>query len=223
MNDTKARILGTSSDLFRRNGYTGTGLKQVATEARAPFGSIYHFFPGGKQQLGEEVIRTSGEEYARLVFSILDAHPDILEGIEVAFRLAGETLVTTDYADACPIATVALEVASTNEVLRVATADVFTSWIDSGSALLRSRGFGDADARRLILGFVTSLEGAFVLARALRSTEPLDAAGATVLAAARACLPHVSEKASPDTLCYSPAGCDGGHTPKVEEIPAGSS
>ncbi|OUS79941.1 TetR/AcrR family transcriptional regulator [Rhodococcus sp. NCIMB 12038] len=188
MNDTKARILGTSSDLFRRNGYTGTGLKQVATEARAPFGSIYHFFPGGKQQLGEEVIRTSGEEYARLVFSILDAHPDILEGIEVGFRLAGETLVATDYADACPIATVALEVASTNEVLRVATADVFTSWIDSGSALLRARGFGEADARRLILGFVTSLEGAFVLARALRSTEPLDAAGATVLAAARACL-----------------------------------
>jgi len=189
VNDTKARILGTSSDLFRRNGYTGTGLKQVATEARAPFGSIYHFFPGGKQQLGEEVIRTSGEEYARLVFSILDAHSDILEGIEVGFRLAGETLVATDYADACPIATVALEVASTNEVLRVATADVFTSWIDSGSALLRARGFGEADARRLILGFVTSLEGAFVLARALRSTEPLDAAGATVLAAARACLP----------------------------------
>ena len=189
MNDTKARILGTSSDLFRRNGYTGTGLKQVATEARAPFGSIYHFFPGGKQQLGEEVIRTSGEEYARLVFSVLDAHSDILEGIEVGFRLAGETLVATDYADACPIATVALEVASTNEVLRVATADVFTSWIDSGSALLRARGFGEADARRLILGFVTSLEGAFVLARALRSTEPLDAAGATVLAAARACLP----------------------------------
>ncbi|MGW4333264.1 TetR/AcrR family transcriptional regulator [Rhodococcus koreensis] len=189
MNDTKARILGTSSDLFRRNGYTGTGLKQVATEARAPFGSIYHFFPGGKQQLGEEVIRTSGEEYARLVFSILETHPDILEGIEVGFRLAGETLVATDYADACPIATVALEVASTNEVLRVATADVFTSWIDSGSALLRARGFGEADARRLILGFVTSLEGAFVLARALRSTEPLDAAGATVLAAARACLP----------------------------------
>ncbi|UOT05570.1 TetR/AcrR family transcriptional regulator [Rhodococcus opacus] len=189
MNDTKARILGTSSDLFRRNGYTGTGLKQVAAEARAPFGSIYHFFPGGKQQLGEEVIRSSGEEYARLVFSILDAYPDILEGIEVGFQLAGETLVATDYADACPIATVALEVASTNEVLRVATADVFTSWIDSGSALLRARGFAETDARRLILGFVTSLEGAFVLARALRSTEPLDAAGATVLAAARACLP----------------------------------
>lgn len=157
--------------------------------ARAPFGSIYHFFPGGKQQLGEEVIRSSGEEYARLVFSILDAYPDILEGIEVGFQLAGETLVATDYADACPIATVALEVASTNEVLRVATADVFTSWIDSGSALLRARGFAETDARRLILGFVTSLEGAFVLARALRSTEPLDAAGATVLAAARACLP----------------------------------
>ncbi|WP_455410071.1 TetR/AcrR family transcriptional regulator [Streptomyces hiroshimensis] len=36
--------------LFRRNGYSGTGLKRIAAEADAPFGSIYHFFPGGKQR-----------------------------------------------------------------------------------------------------------------------------------------------------------------------------
>ena len=49
------------------------------------------------------------------------------------FDGAAQTLVDTDYADACPIATVALEVASTNETLRVATADVFESWIAAGT------------------------------------------------------------------------------------------
>ena len=36
--DTKTRIRDTTADLLRRNGYTGTGLKQIATAAAAPFG-----------------------------------------------------------------------------------------------------------------------------------------------------------------------------------------
>lgn len=58
--ETRRRILQAGTELFRRSGYTGTGMKQIAEAAGAPFGSIYHFFPGGKAQLGEEVIRTSG-------------------------------------------------------------------------------------------------------------------------------------------------------------------
>ena len=65
--DTKDRIVNASAELFRRQGYTGTGLKQIAAEAEAPFGSIYHFFPGGKEQLGEEVIRVGGEFFRRLL------------------------------------------------------------------------------------------------------------------------------------------------------------
>ena len=39
--DTRARIQGAATVLFRRHGYSATGLKRVATEAEAPFGSIY--------------------------------------------------------------------------------------------------------------------------------------------------------------------------------------
>jgi AcrR family transcriptional regulator len=45
---TKARILDTTAELFMRYGYTGTGLKQIVADANAPFGSLYHHFPGGK-------------------------------------------------------------------------------------------------------------------------------------------------------------------------------
>lgn len=188
MNDTKVRILAAGAELFRRNGYTGTGLKQIASTARAPFGSIYHFFPGGKQELGDAVIRSSGESYADLVFSIVDGHPDVVEAIDVAFTLAADSLVATDYADACPIATIALEVASTNETLRVATADVFTDWIERGTRSFQTKGLGEAEARQLTLTLITSLEGAFVLARATRSTEPLLAAGRAVRTTAQSML-----------------------------------
>ena len=184
--DTRARIVSATSELFRRQGMAGTGLKQITKTADAPFGSLYHFFPGGKAQLAEEVIRTSGKMYFDLVMQFFDACPDLPAGIETAFKAAAELLVETDYADACPIATIALEVASTDETLRVATADVFADWIDAGARRLADSGLPEASRRRLMIGIITSLEGAFILCRALRSTEPLEAASRTVLHAVQA-------------------------------------
>src|SRR5436309_11199475 len=107
---TKDRIVEASAELFRRQGYSGTGIKQILTEASAPFGSLYHHFPGGKEELGAETIRRSGRLYGLLVGSFMGPDVDLAEGIETAFAGAAQTLIDTDYADACPIATVALEV-----------------------------------------------------------------------------------------------------------------
>lgn len=177
MAGTKERILDTTAELFRRYGYTGTGLKQIVAEANAPFGSIYHFFPGGKQHLGEEVIRRSGEMYRELFEIIFDAAPDPVTGMRDFFLGAAETLRVTDYADACPIETVALEVASTNEPLRKATAEVFESWIAAGTEHLSAAGIPEAEARRLTVVLLAALEGAFVLCRATKTTEALEIAG----------------------------------------------
>jgi AcrR family transcriptional regulator len=185
---TKDRIMEASAELFRRNGYTGTGLKQIVTEAGAPFGSLYHFFPGGKEQLGDEVIRSSGMMYLQLFDIFFGTEADLVNGVEAAFAGAAETLRETDYADACPIATVALEVAGTNETLRKATADVFTAWIDYGTAKFQRFGLAEHAARRLTISLVNSLEGAFILSRALRDTEPLTVASATTVLAAKAAL-----------------------------------
>ncbi|WP_431896154.1 TetR/AcrR family transcriptional regulator [Nonomuraea sp. bgisy101] len=184
--NTKERILDASAELFRRNGYTGTGLKQIVAAANAPFGSLYHFFPGGKEQLGEEVIRTAGMSYVQLFDVLIAPAPNLVSGIETFFSAAADTLVETGYADACPIATVALEVAGTNESLRRATADVFTAWIAAGTEGFARFGLSHEAARRLTICLVTSLEGAFVLCRSLRDTEALKVAGDAVVAAARA-------------------------------------
>ena len=89
----------------------------------------------------------------------------------------------TDYEDACPIATVALEVASTNEPLRRATADVFESWISSVVQRLTDAGIEARRARELAVFVISALEGAFVLCRAMKSTEAMDVARAGVIAA----------------------------------------
>jgi AcrR family transcriptional regulator len=151
---------------------------------------VYHFFPGGKEQLGEEVIRRSGRMYLEIVAAPLLAAPDPVTAVRDAFAGAAEVLRATDYVDACPVATVALEVASTNESLRQATADVFSTWIDGGAAFFAASGTDQARARELAVVFIELLEGAFVLSRVLRSTDPLDRAGAAAAALVEAALPE---------------------------------
>lgn len=186
---TRDRILFASAALMRRGGYAGTGLKQVVKDAGAPFGSLYHFFPGGKEQLADEVLRSGGAFFLALFEYLADeAGGDPVRTVEDLFRGAGETLLATDYQDACPIATVAGEVASTNETLRIATADVFESWIAAGTARFVAAGVDEARAPALALSMICALEGAFLLCRSLRSTEPMVAAGAAVAAEVRSAL-----------------------------------
>jgi AcrR family transcriptional regulator len=166
---TRERILYATAELFRRQGYSGTGLKQVVAEADAPFGSLYHHFPGGKQQLADEVIRGAGAFFQALVVAVYDEESTAEDSVKAVFEGAAETLASTDFQDACPIATIALEVASTNDVLRRATAEVFEQW----TVALTER----LDNRELALAVISALEGAFVLCRAWRSVEPMLAAG----------------------------------------------
>ena len=169
---TRERILHSAAELFRRQGYSGTGLKQVVAEAHAPFGSLYHHFPGGKQQLADEVIRGAGAFFLAHVAAVFEEENGDLERV---FARAAETLAATNFEDACPIATVALEVASTDDHLRQATAEVFEAWTAALAELM-----GDRDAAR---GVLAALEGAFILCRASRSTAPMLAAGRMVTSA----------------------------------------
>ena len=186
---TRDRIVERSAELFRRQGFASTGVKQIVAEASAPFGSLYHFFPGGKEQLGEEVIRWSGAVYGRLIDEFFRPGEDPAAATRDFFAAAAETLIQTDYAYACPIATVALEVSSTSEPMREACADVFNSWVDAAGERLVDAGLPRARARALAVSMLASLEGAFVLARALRSTEPVEIAGAAATASVHEALP----------------------------------
>ncbi len=188
--DTKDRILETTAALFRRHGYTGTGMKQIVQAANAPFGSLYHHFPGGKEELGVEVIKRGGAMYAELFATVAREAGDPVTYVHDVFEGAAATLVESGYEDACPIETVALEVASTNEPLREATAEVFESWIDGLTKYLhRFGGIDEHRSRELGIEILCAMEGAFVLCRSLRSPDPMLIAGAACVDRVREVLP----------------------------------
>jgi len=177
MVSTRQRILTATTELFRRNGYHATSVKQVVTAAEAPFGSLYHSFPGGKEELAEAVIETSGRTYGELFALVYDAASDPPSAITDFFDGAAAVLEETDYLDICPIGTVALEVASTNERLRQATDRVFADWTDLAAQRLTAAGIGRRKARELATTLVAALQGAFMLSRAAHSPEPVRTTG----------------------------------------------
>ncbi|MFB6563180.1 TetR/AcrR family transcriptional regulator [Streptomyces sp. NPDC056400] len=186
--DTRARIVTAATELFRLQGYAASGMKQIVAAADAPYGSAYHFFPGGKAQLGEEVVRTSGAAYRELIVGLFsptqDADPAAVT--RDAFTAAAQTLHELDFTDPCPIATIALEVAGTHEGLRLATAEVFAGWTDALAAFYRAGGIAEPAAHETASSVIALLEGAFMLGRAARSTDPVLAASRAAAAIVRA-------------------------------------
>jgi AcrR family transcriptional regulator len=174
---TRESILTAAAELMRHKGYSAVGMKDIAAASGAPIGSLYHHFRGGKVQIAREALINAGHAYALLIPSIVDAYTDLGEAIEAAFTQAADDMAGTGFANMCPVASVAAEVADTVEELRETSASVFQNWVDGGSDYFASRGLGPSQAREVTLALIATLEGAFILARTLRSTEPLLAAG----------------------------------------------
>jgi AcrR family transcriptional regulator len=177
---SRDRLVATAAELLLRHGYAATGLKAVSGASGVSIGSLYHHFPGGKADLAAEALRTAGALYEAIVTAVIDAEPHVADGIRSSFPSAAAMLEATDFADACPVATVALEVASSDEPLRLVTAEVFEGWTAALAVRLAAAGLADADARRLSLAYLAALEGGFVLCRATRSSDAMTAVGAAV-------------------------------------------
>lgn len=181
----KDRILDASAELFRRQGYAATGLKQIVAHGGGPIGSLYHYFPDGKENLATEALTRSGRRYGKLIESVFERTDSAAAGVRAWFEMAADLLERSDYADGCPIATVALEVANTNEVLRGVCAEVFTSWQAAVVERLTGEGCEASRARELASFALAALEGAFILSRTSRDATPVRSTGAIVAEALR--------------------------------------
>lgn len=177
MSSTRDRIIVATNELFRRQGYNGTSLSQISHASGATIGSIYHFFPGGKEALAVAVIDTTGAIYRELFEAIAAAATDPASAYRDFFAGAAAVLESSDYLDPCPIGGIAREVANTSEPLRRAAQAAFDSWIAAVCHHLTEAGVPAQAAESLASLFVVTIEGAFVLSRTQRSTTALITAG----------------------------------------------
>ncbi len=163
--------------LLQRQGYVGTGIKQIATESQSTLGSIYHFFPGGKEAVAVAAIRYSDQEFAALLKGALDGEADPAEAVLSCTRQLAAGLGESGWVDGCPVTAAALETLGADSDIQQACADALNSWERLVLDKLVGCGFPAQDARELATTVISAVEGAEVTAQVNRSEEPLLAAG----------------------------------------------
>lgn len=174
---TRTRLVESAAALFSRNGYAATGVKAVLADAAAPYGSLYHWFPGGKQQLGVAALEYGGARYRELLESVYPEGKGVVEATAASFVMAAELLEQSDFDYSCPIATIALEVSSSDEMMRAAAAAAFESWVSLLAGRFAAAGMAGDRAREVAEEIFALLEGSLLLARTTRTTKPLLVAG----------------------------------------------
>jgi AcrR family transcriptional regulator len=174
---SRERLLDSAVDLLQRQGYHGTGLNELLERSEAPRGSLYHYFPGGKEQIGAEAIARAGDQVAAAVVHLLRAKPSVADAVEALAGLLAAGLETSDFERGCPVATTALEVTPRSEPIRAAVQASFESWLAPLRERLEAAGFDRLQAARRADLAIATLEGALVLARARQDADVLREAG----------------------------------------------
>lgn len=174
----RADLVAATIQLLRRQGYLGTSLTEFLRAADATNGSLYHHFPGGKEELARAAIDAVAAQVEAALQRTLDATDDIasatqtwIDGLIAALE--------SDPRDGCAVTPTAIEAASISEPLRMTAAAAFARWSDVFErSLARTRDADMASAQARVL--LSSIEGALLLDRTAHGTSHLEALRAAV-------------------------------------------
>ncbi len=170
----RMRLLNGARRLLAEKGYAGMELRDVAAVGKAPRGSIYHHFPGGKRQLAAEAAALEGSEIRATIERSLAEN-----GLKKTLARFGEIFRrrVADHPErlGCPVAAAALARPEDPTLAAAATA-AFQSWERPIAAALEAEGVEAEEAATFAGLVVSTVEGALIRARAAADPAPLDSA-----------------------------------------------
>jgi len=169
----KQNLVRTAMRLFRRQGYASTGLQQIVAESGAPKGSLYHYFPDGKEALGEAAVTLAGGLMREMLEGHAAKHTDPVPFLRAYCRTMAGWMKESDFRSGCPVATTLLETAPTSAAITAAGARAIDGWIDVIGGVYVRAGTERREAHTKAQLVVAAMEGALLLARVRRSTRPI--------------------------------------------------
>ena len=165
-------MLSAASELFRARGYAGIGIAELLEKSGAPRGSLYFHFPGGKEQIGAEVINGFAVRTAARFRELDESGVDLDTFIVSVFKTTAKESKCCDFHGSCPIAAIAAGFGVDDQLFAVAIRDCFAAWEGAIVDVARTRGMSEKNAAIFASAFLAAMEGAFVLSKAQRSTAP---------------------------------------------------
>lgn len=170
----RGAIVRAAAALFRRNGFAATGINEIAEVSGAPKGSLYHYFPNGKDQIAEAAVRFAGAGVVATLEKLEREHNTAAAMIRAYCKLLAGWMAKSGFRDGCPISTTLLESAPQSADTASAGREAFAGWCAVIARALVRDGLGKAEARRLATLAVCSIEGALILARVESSARPIE-------------------------------------------------
>jgi len=161
--------------LIRERGAHATAISDVLEHSRAPRGSAYHYFPGGRTQLLCEAVDYAGEHVAAIITEA-EGSLELLDTLIDKYR---QQLLGSDFRAGCPVVAVSVEAGDAEDRERMApvierAAAVFDRWIGLIAQRFIADGIAPDRAHELAVLATAAIEGAILLARVRRDLTPLD-------------------------------------------------
>lgn len=168
---TRDKLIAAMSSSLRARGFGSTAMKDLLATSGISSGSMYHFFPGGKEELAAAAIRDVGLDAAERIRKVFTASTSVAEGVRRIFDALIADLEQAEFAKGCPIGVPATEAVGLSADIQAACQEVFGAWVKAYADALIHEGWAEAEATSMGTAIVTTYEGSVTIARALRSTE----------------------------------------------------
>jgi AcrR family transcriptional regulator len=159
---SREELVPLLAEVFRTHGYEGASLSLLGGATGLGKGSLYHFFPGGKEEMARAVLDEIDGWFRREVFEPLREAPDPRAGIRA--MLAATARYFHSGRRVCLVGAFALGEARGLYPRQVE--GYFAEWVQVLAGVLRRAGHTQATARGLAEDAVALIQGALVLARA---------------------------------------------------------
>ena len=173
MTNSREQILITTCDLIENQGFQATGLNEIVRESGAPKGSIYYYFPEGKEEIVIEAVRFAGQHMIEHVRAHLESVEDAAEAVQSFLADLARHTEETGFRTGGPITIVASEAATTSERINLACREVYAGLHEAFAAKLRSNGIEAEHAASLAWTINSAIEGAVILSRTFHTVDPL--------------------------------------------------
>lgn len=167
-------ILSASLGLFRNQGYASTGIAEILKASGAPKGSLYHYYPGGKEAVAAEAVSLAGTVVLGTLEELANLHSTSAGFLSAYIQLLGDWLERSDFRQGCPIATTLLETTPHSEAITAAGDAALASWQTALEAVFLRDAHAPQQARDRAILSICAIEGALILARVQCSRDPLE-------------------------------------------------
>ena len=170
-------IVAAAANLFRQRGFAATGMNDIVAESGAPKGSVYHYFPEGKAQIGAAALALAGCTVRDRIKALADTEQDPAQFLRIVIENSALALTQSDFRNGCPVAAVVLDTPPTDARIMQSAGDALALWREVIAFVCVRSGISETRATFVASVAISVIEGALIQARATRDVAPMHAAG----------------------------------------------